>query len=109
MFQELQFPTTCTHLFGLAAAIVALTLFALGTRKRRNKKTPWPTVAGAWPVVGNLPEVKGNANLTNRMEEWADKYSKETGCFEMNLVGTRYVVVCSEERMKEVMFKRPTR
>ena len=108
MFQELESSTTSTLPFAVAA-FLALLLFALGTRKGNGKKKPWPSVPGALPVVGNSLQIKGTANLTNRMEEWADKYSKETGCFEVNLAGTRYVVVCSEERMKEVMLKRPNK
>ena len=40
-------------------------------------------------------------------EEWAHVYGKETGCFEVNVMRVPYVVVCSGERVQEVMRHRP--
>ena len=103
------FPTTTNTVLLGVAIVLGLAPFVLGKRDRQKKKKPWPSVDGALPIVGNLLQLKGSVNLVNRMEEWAEEYSKETGCFEVNLAGTRYVVICSEERMKEVLMKRPNK
>ena len=45
--------------------------------------------------------------LSNKLTEWADEYSKEKGCFEVDLAGRKFIAVCSEERMKEILKHRP--
>ena len=94
-----------TTLIVSACVIVGVTTSYLLTRNR--KKKPWPAVKGALPIIGNLHQVKSPGNLSNKMKEWADEYSKEKGCFEVDLAGTKYVAVCSEERMKEILKHRP--
>ena len=88
-----------------ACVVVGITTSYILTRNR--KKKPWPAVKGAIPVLGHFHQVKTPGNLSNKMKEWADEYSKEKGCFEVDLAGIKYVVVCSEERMKEILKHRP--
>ena len=73
----------------------------------KKKKKPWPTVLGRLPLVGHFHMVGDPSNLVAKCEEWAHVYGKETGCFEINLMGVPYVVVCNEERVQEVMRHRP--
>ena len=81
---------------------------ANNSKKDKDKyATPWPKVEGALPFIGNLLQLKDPKYLPQRTEEWANKYSKEHGCYEMNLMGVRWVVVCNEARIKEIMLKRP--
>ena len=79
---------------------------AKGEKQQQTDK-PWPKVAGALPVVGNLHQLKSPQLLAPKAEEWADEYGKDMGCFEISLMGKKLLVVASEERIKEIMAKRP--
>ena len=82
--------------------------FVVNNKKDKDKyATPWPKVEGALPFIGNLLQLKDPKYLSRCTEEWANKYSKEYGCYEMNLMGERWIVACNEARIKEIMLKRP--
>ena len=83
------------------------TTTATTTKKKKSTKKPWPTVLGRLPLVGHFHLVGDPSNLVNKCEEWAQVYGKETGCFEINLMGVSFVVVCNEERVQEVLRHRP--
>ena len=80
------------------------------TKKKHDEKKyakPWPKVEGALPFIGNAHQLEGLKQLPKTLHGWADKYSKEHGCFSLDLGGTNWVVVCRADRMKEVMDQRP--
>ena len=97
----------------LVMSIGGIVSFLVSSSIANNKKdkdkyaTPWPKVEGALPFIGNYLQLKDAKYLPQLTEEWANKYSKEHGCYEMNLMGVRWIVVCNEARIKEVVLKRP--
>ena len=40
-------------------------------------------------------------------EKWAAQYGSKNGCFEIQILGVSYVVVCSQERAMEILKQRP--
>lgn len=90
----------------LVILVLVLTLF-LVLRRDTKKQHPWPRVKGGLPLLGNFLQVGGPAHIVNKAEEWAFEYGGEYGVFDMNLAGNYYTVVCSQDRAKEVMLKRP--
>ena len=96
-----------------AAAVLVLVGFvsvlytAERTKYKKKYATPWPKVEGGLPFLGNTHQLKHPKFLVKMTEQWAGEYSKEHGCYEVNIMGVRYVVACNEDRMKEIMMKRP--
>jgi cytochrome P450 len=72
-----------------------------------QKKRPWPFVPGWIPLMGHFHLVKSVRNMSTKMEEWADKYGSETGVYEMDLVGEKFVTVCREDTAMELVKLRP--
>ena len=77
------------------------------TNKKEKYATPWPKVEGALPIIGNFHQIKDPKYLPAKANEWARDLAKEHGCYEIRLAGVRWVVLCNEERMREVMAERP--
>ena len=92
-------------LAGLVSFVVTKTV---GNKHDKTKyATPWPKVDGALPFIGNLHQLKDLKFISTKTKEWADQYSKDHGCYQMDLMGDRWIVVCRQDRMKEIMLKRP--
>ncbi|CAB9530347.1 Cytochrome P450 [Seminavis robusta] len=45
--------------------------------------------------------------MVETIEKWANQYGTETGCFEFYMLGTRLLVVCREDRAREILALRP--
>ena len=76
-------------------------------RSRVNKKT-WKLAPGWVPILGHihkipLPTVR---NLPTTMEEWSAQYGTEDGCFEVDLAGKLFLVICREDRLQEILKSR---
>jgi cytochrome P450 len=92
-----------------AAAVILATILLGGSYYSYSlqKKRPWPFVPGWIPVVGHFHHVGSVRNMATKMEEWADKYGSETGVYEIDLFGTKYVTVCREDTAMELVKLRP--
>ncbi|CAB9528686.1 Sterol 26-hydroxylase, mitochondrial [Seminavis robusta] len=71
------------------------------------KKKPWKIVPGWLPVLGHFHLVCNTHLSTQVLEEWAEKHSGDAGCYELDVAGNRFVVVCSSERAMEILKQRP--
>src|SRR6478672_4958647 len=87
------------------AAAVTVTACVLGfcfseMRKRKlDAKKPWAFLPGALPIIGHLHLIFPIKEIVDRWEDWADKYApKDVGCYEMELIGRRFIMITSEER-----------
>jgi cytochrome P450 len=97
-----------TFIHATAAVILATIVLGGGYYSySHQKKRPWPFVPGWIPLFGHFHLVKSVRNMTTKMEEWADKYGSETGVFEMDLAGDKFVTVCREDTAMELVKLRP--
>ena len=99
--------TLLVLLFGSLFSVAYSTSIAKKKNDEKKYARPWPKVEGGLPFIGNTHQIMDLTLFPKTMKEWADKYSKEYGCFEVALGGHNWVVVCNEDRMKEVMGQRP--
>lgn len=94
-----------------AAAVILVTIVLGGSyyshSRSLQKKRPWPFVPGWIPLVGHFHLVGSVRNMATKMEEWADKYGSETGVYEMELTGDKFVTVCREDTAMELVKLRP--
>ncbi|CAB9510934.1 LUTEIN DEFICIENT 5, chloroplastic [Seminavis robusta] len=74
---------------------------------RRGREKPWKMVPGWLPIVGHFHYVGGTPMMAQMLEEWAEKHSEDVGCYEIDLMGVKYVVVSREDRAMEVLKQRP--
>jgi cytochrome P450 len=72
-----------------------------------QKKRPWPFVPGWIPLLGHMHQVGSIRNMATKFEEWADKYGSETGVYEMDLTGDKFITVCREDTAMELLKLRP--
>jgi cytochrome P450 len=72
-----------------------------------QKKRPWPYVPGWIPLLGHFHLIGSVRNMATKMEEWADQYGSETGVYEMDLAGQKFVTVCREDTAMELVKLRP--
>jgi cytochrome P450 len=91
------------------AAVILATIVLGGSYYSHflQKKRPWPFVPGWIPLLGHFHYIRSTRNLATKMEEWADKYGSETGVYEMDLAGKKYVTVCREDTAMELVKLRP--
>ena len=82
------------------------------TNKQKKKTKPWIQVPGAIPILGHWHKIRTIREVVNVVEEWCDAYGgmqeDETsggggGVLEVNLAGQRVVVVCREDRLRELL------
>ena len=105
--------TVLQELFSSSPIVVTVTSFAaiyigwsiLG--KLLSTKKPWKMVPRWLPIVGHFHLIGGTELLPEVLEKWAEEYGGESGCFEVDLIGTRFLVVCNDERAMEVLKHRP--
>jgi cytochrome P450 len=97
----------------LTAAAVTVSLVAgyiyFDRRKLRNK--PWVFLPGWLPLLGHTHLATSLPHIVEAWEGWAEKYAgsdySNVGCFEMVILGRRFVIVSSEERAMEILRHRP--
>ena len=89
-----------TFVFSLLAILLSLKVF-----RRSKHERNWPLVPGAKPIFGN--DVGSPENYVNQLVEWAEKYGKEKGIYECNILGNRLVVFCSDEKASLLESQRP--
>lgn len=86
----------------------ALRLAAPSKEKESNKKArPWRMIPGRQPLLGHLPEMGSVEYFNSKCEEWANLYGQETGCFEIDMAGIHYLIVCRADRAQELFRLRP--
>ena len=74
---------------------------------RKQQVCPWMKVPGSLPLLGHLPYIGGLPYLVTKLEEWADTYGGENGCYEIDMPLVNYLVVCREDRALEIFKQRP--
>lgn len=67
----------------------------------------FPRVPGRIPLLGNLHQLGGPANLGKKCEEWVAAFGGEDGICECSLGGRRYVLVGGLDAVLEMMRQRP--
>lgn len=84
----------------------AISLYCHG--RRPTKQRPWPMVPHWLPFVGHLHCIRGSSKyLLPFCEKWADRYVDDYGCFDIEIAGTNYIVICHPDRTAEVLRHRP--
>jgi hypothetical protein len=99
-----------TFIHATASVILATTIVLGGSyysNSLQKKQRPWPFVPGWIPLLDHFHQVGSVRNLATKMEEWADKYGSETGVYEMDLAGDKFVTVCREDTAMELVKLRP--
>ena len=93
-----------------AVVTVAATALLLYLRQRSvsSNDRPWPVVPGALPLLGHFHLIGSLGRMVDQLEEWADHYGREKGCFEITMPGgRRTLVICRQDRALEVYKRRP--
>ena len=93
------------------ASLLVTTTFVLlhcsGRRRRcRSAKfasSSWAKVPGSIPWFGNVWQIGGLSRLYEQLSDWADQYGDEHGAYEFSLMGTRFIVVCRQDRILDLM------
>ncbi|CAB9507093.1 P450 4V2 [Seminavis robusta] len=96
--------------FGVAVSLFAILIATSYVFQQLSaQKKPWKTVPGWLPLVGNFHQMDGGSRpaMIQTLEKWANQYGTETGCFECDLLGRRMLVVCREDRAREILALRP--
>eukprot|EP00569_Conticribra_weissflogii_P004658 CAMPEP_0171338004 /NCGR_PEP_ID=MMETSP0878-20121228/7049_1 /TAXON_ID=67004 /ORGANISM="Thalassiosira weissflogii, Strain CCMP1336" /LENGTH=299 /DNA_ID=CAMNT_0011839713 /DNA_START=13 /DNA_END=909 /DNA_ORIENTATION=+ len=89
----------------LALAVTTIAILSVAIRqKKQDVNSSIPKVPGPRPIIGN--KIESAEELVVKMEEWASKYSKN-GIVEMNLYGTRYIIVCDDRAAAKLEAARP--
>ena len=94
-------PEYIPYIAGLAALLVALSFFWPKRRPATFRKVP-----GALPLIGNTHQLGQPEDMTERFEEWLDKYGEDGVC-ECTIAGMRYIIVGGLEANMELMRQRP--
>ena len=91
-----------------ATFAIAISVAAYWIRQRKTQKQPWKSVPGALPILGHIHLIPTPTlrRLPTTIEQWSDQYGTEDGCFEINLAGDRYLVICREDRLEEILKSR---
>ena len=80
---------------------IRLSAFQHNQKIKRN----WLVVPNAKPIIGN--QFGGISNIVVQMEQWADIYGKGKRIFECNILGSKKIILCSDEKACIVERKRP--
>jgi len=97
-----------TLIVGLA---VPYTIYIWQDRYRNGRRStptrPWKLIPGWLPVMGHFHRIRSTQNLARMVEQWCEDYVSETGCFDIDMVGTVFTVICREDRAHELLAHRP--
>ena len=92
-------PNFWLHL-SLLVCVASITIYIyvhiIATRKRLFSH-PWNTAPGRLPVVGHWHKIRNDKNLTAKLEQWADLYGKQHGCYDIQIFGSTYTVICRDD------------
>jgi len=95
----------------IVGVAVPYTIYIWQDRYRNGRRStptrPWKLMPGWLPVLGHFHKIRSMENLVARLEQWCDEYVSETGCFDIDMAGTVYTVICREDRAREVLINRP--
>jgi cytochrome P450 len=83
----------------------SLSLYLYGGKSRKDR--PWKLIPGWIPVLGHFQYVGSLDYLAQACEKWSDQYGQEHGCFDINLAGNKYTVICRQDRAEELLAHRP--
>ncbi|QHO43567.1 hypothetical protein HN873_016966 [Arachis hypogaea] len=86
-----------TEITGILCLIILLYILLRPFKPGGNLKEP-PMAAGAWPILGHLPLLRGSQPLHKTLGAMADKYGP---LFTIKLGGTETIVVSNWEIAKE--------
>jgi cytochrome P450 len=94
------------------ATIAACSVSYLSSRtQKEEEETPssssWKTVSDRRFLTGHFHLIGGIRDMADRLEEWSERYGKESGCFQFYMMRRPFVVICSEERLMEIAKYRP--
>jgi len=78
-----------------------------GSRLDEDEKKSWKLIPGRLPILGHAHLIPSAPLFLETLENWADKYGTDAGCYEIDLLGQRTVVVCGEDRALEILKHRP--
>lgn len=97
------------RLLGLSAAVAgAGFLWAIYRhRQRKEAKRPWKRIPGALPFIGHAHFIPNIKIVIKVLENWADQYGKDVGCYEIQLGLDTYVIVTNGDRALELFQRRP--
>ncbi|GKY91163.1 hypothetical protein MPSEU_000089100 [Mayamaea pseudoterrestris] len=102
---------TSEHFVAAAAVTGCLLLmggYFLMKRREREASKPWAFLPGWRPIVGHAHLALPVKEMVTKWEQWADEYAPDDiGCYEMELMGRRFLIVSSEERAMELLQHRP--
>ena len=70
-----------------AALLSILFAHSVISRMLRSWKVPWNVVPGWMPIFGHYLYIGSTQNMGDVPEVWAEKYSGDLGCYEMNAMG----------------------
>ncbi|GKY91262.1 hypothetical protein MPSEU_000098800 [Mayamaea pseudoterrestris] len=99
--------TDASNIFKATVTICVLGLgYFLNERRKREPNKPWPFLPGWRPIIGHAHLAFPLKEMNSKCEKLAEKYAPD-GCYEMELLGRRYIVITSEERAMEIFEHRP--
>jgi len=75
--------------------------------RRSTPTRPWKLIPGWLPVLGHFHRIRSMENLAVMLEQWCEEYVTETGCFDIDMAGTVFTVICREDRARELLIHRP--
>ena len=79
------------------------------SRYHQNKQQakPWMMAPGRLPIIGHAHLIPSVGKLPEILEAWAAECSGDNGCFEIDMLGRRLLIISSEERAMEIVRQRP--
>ena len=83
----------------------SVSLYINGGNARKDR--PWKLIPGWLPLLGHFYQVGSLDNLDHATSSWNDEYGQEHGCYDVDLAGQRYTVICRQDRALEILKNRP--
>ncbi|KAL3934174.1 MAG: hypothetical protein SGBAC_010049 [Bacillariaceae sp.] len=91
--------------WGHVAVLVTSVIFVLVATKRR--RSHFPMAPGKLPLIGHALALADSDMFHSVVKGWAAKVGTKEGIFEFNLLGKRWIVLCSTESVMACMKLRP--
>ncbi|CAJ1969066.1 unnamed protein product [Cylindrotheca closterium] len=93
---------TCGHV-----AILAVSVMFLLVASQRRRRDHFPMAPGKLPLIGHALALADSDKFYSVIQEWIAGVGQQEGIYEFNLLGKRWIVLCSTESVMACLKLRP--